>query len=413
MSLGLPNHLAPSRVIAAIARACHGVAWVCLVFAGMSMVILQYAESPIITWPAAVALLPMAVALAVHCRERTTLSAATYLVIGAASSFWYAQTLFAQRVPESSTDAYLTSLPKVALIMVGGPALGAAAAACWALAGFVLAESVVLVAMVGTSVNPWLDLSTLAATGMVCASFATVSIGRSAPEHVQPALHRAARDDELARVRYRLELRAAALLHDTMLSQLAAIAAAPRGRLSERMRASIQRDLDLVVGEEWLAPADSPRRADAPSDRHPTELEAAVDRSRHDGLIVDVSGDMDAVSLLGPESARSVALAVRQCLVNVTEHARAERAELNVIATEDELTIMVIDGGVGFDESGVEPHRLGLRESVRGRIADVGGSVDIWSSIGHGTSVVMRVPREHPSERPGSGTGPSATVPRS
>jgi signal transduction histidine kinase len=52
----------------------------------------------------------------------------------------------------------------------------------------------------------------------------------------------------------------------------------------------------------------------------------------------------------------------------------------------------VIDAGRGFDEAATGRDRLGLRTSVRSRIASVGGRVQVWSAPGRGTSVLLQVP---------------------
>jgi signal transduction histidine kinase len=53
---------------------------------------------------------------------------------------------------------------------------------------------------------------------------------------------------------------------------------------------------------------------------------------------------------------------------------------------------MVIDTGKGFSEEETGSDRLGLRQSVRRRIEAVGGTVQVWSTPGKGTSVMIRVP---------------------
>jgi signal transduction histidine kinase len=63
-----------------------------------------------------------------------------------------------------------------------------------------------------------------------------------------------------------------------------------------------------------------------------------------------------------------------------------------VYGSDAEISIMVVDEGRGFVESATASDRLGLRNSVRGRIASVGGSVQIFSTLGRGTSVTIRVP---------------------
>jgi len=54
--------------------------------------------------------------------------------------------------------------------------------------------------------------------------------------------------------------------------------------------------------------------------------------------------------------------------------------------------VMVIDSGSGFVEQSVGGDRLGLRQSIRGRIEGVGGSVQVWTTPGVGTSVSLTVP---------------------
>ena len=65
---------------------------------------------------------------------------------------------------------------------------------------------------------------------------------------------------------------------------------------------------------------------------------------------------------------------------------------LNEEAIGTALTVMVIDDGVGFATAAVAPDRLGLTASVEGRLTRVHGHVQVWSSPGSGTSIVLRVP---------------------
>ncbi len=95
----------------------------------------------------------------------------------------------------------------------------------------------------------------------------------------QPILHRAARDAQLAEVRYRIESRAAAVMHDTVLGHLAAIANAPEGPLSAVLKSQVERDLTILVGEEWLSEQD---RATPSTDRtwQQSALFAGIEESR-------------------------------------------------------------------------------------------------------------------------------------
>jgi len=103
-----------------------------------------------------------------------------------------------------------------------------------------------------------------------------------------------------------------------------------------------------------------------------------------------------AVRLPTPLVAELLAV-VRAALQNVVQHA-GDGAHawvfLDVLPTEVSLTIR--DDGTGMDaqrlaEAAAEG-RLGVVRSIRGRIDDLGGSVVITSSPGHGTELEITVP---------------------
>jgi signal transduction histidine kinase len=87
--------------------------------------------------------------------------------------------------------------------------------------------------------------------------------------------------------------------------------------------------------------------------------------------------------------------AVRQGLENAAEHAQARHVTLFGECDGDELLISVRDDGVGFDHDEGRLRRegrLGIAESMRGRIEDLGGRMRIDSAPGHGTKVEFRLP---------------------
>jgi signal transduction histidine kinase len=95
---------------------------------------------------------------------------------------------------------------------------------------------------------------------------------------------------------------------------------------------------------------------------------------------------------LGAEAASAVLAAVEECLSNVARHAGVDVAEVVINRQADDLVALVVDRGRGFDPDQVPEDRLGLAESVRGRILDLGGSVTLWSRPGAGTTVMLTVP---------------------
>lgn len=110
------------------------------------------------------------------------------------------------------------------------------------------------------------------------------------------------------------------------------------------------------------------------------------------GLRVAIEGDPSALATLPPSATEALRGAVEQCLVNVARHAGVSDAWVTVARDGDGVSVTVIDEGVGFDPDTVPHDRLGLSESVRGRIERLGGRVRVWSSPGSGTSVHLSVP---------------------
>jgi signal transduction histidine kinase len=87
---------------------------------------------------------------------------------------------------------------------------------------------------------------------------------------------------------------------------------------------------------------------------------------------------------------------VRELLQNVVKHARSKRATVRCAVNDETLSLDVIDPGVGFEVHSI--NRLPTRQggfglfSIRERLKLMGGSVDIHSIVGEGTTVRIRVP---------------------
>lgn len=83
----------------------------------------------------------------------------------------------------------------------------------------------------------------------------------------------------------------------------------------------------------------------------------------------------------------------REALTNTVKHARAHAVELALVQDADRTRLSVRDDGCGFDAA-VMPAigHVGLR-IIRDTIRVTGGTLDISSRVGHGTSIVASLDR--------------------
>lgn len=114
--------------------------------------------------------------------------------------------------------------------------------------------------------------------------------------------------------------------------------------------------------------------------------------------------------LLPPATAHALRGAVRAALDNVRRHAGEHARAWVLIEDEAErVTVTVRDDGAGMApgrlEEAAREGRLGVAASVRGRLADVGGTVAVHSAPGQGTEVELVVPRTRVKAGLGAGLG--------
>ena len=81
---------------------------------------------------------------------------------------------------------------------------------------------------------------------------------------------------------------------------------------------------------------------------------------------------------------------VAEALTNTTKHAGAARAEVVIEDHDTTLQVCVCDDGVG----GADPQRGSGLVGLRDRIEALGGSLDVTSPIGGGTTLTVSIPVE-------------------
>ena len=177
-----------------------------------------------------------------------------------------------------------------------------------------------------------------------------------------------------------------ALVHDTVLASLQA---ADRASTPEQARAAVAMASDAI---SRLAALDSPPAGPAPAitvgwvvdllRQHAEHLEAPFD--------VTVTGPIDREVPF--RVAESLYLAAAQAMTNSVQHAgEPDTRSVTVEVGGDRVVhVCVSDDGIGFDRGAVDADRLGLRVSIIERVLAVGGSVDVRSSPGAGTTISIR-----------------------
>ncbi len=100
--------------------------------------------------------------------------------------------------------------------------------------------------------------------------------------------------------------------------------------------------------------------------------------------------DLEAVRF-PPEFETVLYRVVQEALTNVARHSRAARASVVVQRVNGSVIAAVEDDGVGFEMNAVSAGRIGLL-GLSERVTLVGGTLDIESAKGHGTTVLARIP---------------------
>jgi signal transduction histidine kinase len=195
-----------------------------------------------------------------------------------------------------------------------------------------------------------------------------------------------ARTEALAKERERA--RHARILHDRVLQTLETLArgdwvsdpqfrshiAAEAAWLRALVEgADTEQDGDLLIGLQRLV-------------QHKAKTGLHVDLNT--AQLRDSSGWLAGVP---PEVAAALVEAAHEALTNVAKHAGVAEAVLRVGVTGHLLTVSILDRGGGFDQAAAH-QGIGLKESIRNRLRDVGGTAHVDSSPGGGTYVELTVP---------------------
>ncbi|HTL24420.1 MAG TPA: sensor histidine kinase [Mycobacteriales bacterium] len=232
------------------------------------------------------------------------------------------------------------------------------------------------------------------------------------------ALHLRVRMADQLGERHRREAETAGAGVFELLSGLVAAEEGARGQLAAELHDTVAQSLmiargllaagpaspqDMVKLSDYVEDAEEQVRAVMARTRPPAlrdgDLASAVGGLRLDmgaryGLHVDVTWP-DSPYPLPLASAITVYRFFQEALLNVVKHADVDDAFVSLQVDEEVVVATVRDEGPGFDPDAVRPDRgrhvgLGL---LRERARLSGGSLDVVSRRGEGTTLTLRLPR--------------------
>ncbi|MEU5840647.1 ATP-binding protein [Rhodococcus sp. NPDC047139] len=175
-----------------------------------------------------------------------------------------------------------------------------------------------------------------------------------------------------------------ALVHDRVMSTLLAASRNSAGAsLAEQARRAVA-ELDELRG--------GPGRESAlDADAVMARVRSAATEADEDIVFVGrVASECDGASF-PTEPARAIAAALAEAVRNSLRHAGDDATrKVEVDVAPRWISVQLVDDGRGFEPDAVDPHRLGLEVSIRGRMRRLaGGHAMVESAPGAGTRVLL------------------------
>jgi signal transduction histidine kinase len=185
------------------------------------------------------------------------------------------------------------------------------------------------------------------------------------------------------RIRQEERAEVAAHVHDSVLHTLTLIQrSAHDPREVTRLARSQEREL-----RNWLY---QPKQ-DAEATLAAAVRKAAAEEEDAHGVPIEVVcvGDCDLNDGLS-----ALLHAARQAMVNAAKYSESPVVSVYAEVEPDEVTVFVRDRGKGFNLDDVPEDRMGIRQSIIGRMERHGGSARVKTEPGSGTEVMLTMKRE-------------------
>ena len=183
--------------------------------------------------------------------------------------------------------------------------------------------------------------------------------------------------ERVRRIREEQRAEMAAHLHDSVLQTLALIQNRA-GASTEVARLARAQERELRA---WLYDGDAPADSDLPTDLR--DYAAALE------LDYPVRIDVVSAGLPAERASGEVAAASREAMLNAARHAGGD-VSVYIEGNANAVDVYVRDRGPGFDLADVPDDRLGIRQSIIGRMRRAGGSATVRRGASGGTEVHLR-----------------------
>lgn len=188
--------------------------------------------------------------------------------------------------------------------------------------------------------------------------------------------------------------RLARIVHDGVLQVLAMVeregrALGPRGERLARAAHDQEGQLRALLQDTDIDLA-------APDSVDATQTNLSVILDKHAGHGVSIATPPDLV-MVESSRAREIDAAVSEALTNVSKHAGPNAQAWVLLEWDDnDLIISIRDNGVGGSPddfaAAADRGRMGMRHSIHGRLADLGGTATLRTAPGRGTEWEFRIP---------------------
>lgn len=123
----------------------------------------------------------------------------------------------------------------------------------------------------------------------------------------------------------------------------------------------------------------------------PAALQALVDRWEAETGVATRFGAVNGSHPLPPRVEVALYRVCQEALTNVARHAGADRVTVRLVATPDEVWLVIHDDGRGFDPSRAREDSHGI-VGMRERVGMIGGALEVDSGPDGGTRLEVRVP---------------------